>query len=234
MNRFTIILMMAVMAVTAAAQDIQHHVVNVGDFTHLVVDHSINVEYKSSADSAGLAVFDARPEMVNTVMFSNNGKGKLTVKTDTEDVIGWALPTVKVYSRHLFTVENKGDSTVLVLKASTSNKFKASLEGNGRLSVRDIETDEVQAKIFTGRGQVAVAGKCAKANLSCTGVGTIQADNLIAVDVVATLNGPCNIGCHVDGELTVKGVGNGTLYYSGEPKLIKNRALGCNLQPIGK
>lgn len=218
--------------VGAAAQDVQHHVVNVGDFTHLVVDHSINVEYKSSADSAGLAVFDARPEMVNTVMFSNNGKGKMSVKIDTDDVVGWTLPTVTIYSRHLFTVENKGDSTVRVLKVSAPNKFKAVLEGNGRLSVRNIDADEVQAKIFTGRGQIAIAGKCAKANLSCTGVGTIQADNLVAVDVVATLNGPCNIGCHVDGELTVKGVGNGTLYYSGQPKLIKNRSLGGNLQPI--
>lgn len=225
-------LLMAASTVGLAAQDVQHHVVNVGDFTHLVVDHAINVEYKSSADSAGLAVFDARPEMVNTVMFSNNGKGKMTVKIDTEGVVGWQLPTVTIYSRHLFTVENKGDSTVRVLKVSTANKFKAVLEGNGRLSVRNIDTDEVQAKIFTGRGQIAIAGKCAKANLSCTGVGTIQADNLVAVDVVATLNGPCNIGCHVDGELTVKGVGNGTLYYSGQPKLIKNRSLGGNLQPI--
>ncbi|MDE7473574.1 MAG: DUF2807 domain-containing protein [Muribaculaceae bacterium] len=234
MNKFIILLAMAVAAVTATAQDVQHHVVNVGDFTHLVVDHSINVEYKSSADSAGLAVFDARPEMVNTVMFSNNGKGKMTVKVDTEGVIGWALPTLKIYSRHLFSIENKGDSTVRALKVSTPNKFKASLEGNGRLSVRDIDTDEVQAKIFTGRGQIAVSGKCVKANLSCTGVGTIQADKLVAVDVVATLNGPCNIGCHVDGELTLKGLGNGTLYYSGEPKLIKNRSLGGNLQPIDR
>ncbi len=231
------LLMLSVIAVTtlkAPAQDLQHHVLDVGDFTHLMVGSDINVDYKSSADSAGLVVFDAMPEMVNCVMFSNNGKGKLTIKTDLTDVVGRQLPTLRIYSRHLFTIENRGDSTVRTFKVSCGSKFKVSLEGNGRLSVRDIDTDEVNAGIFTGRGQIALYGRCTKANLSCTGAGTIQADKLQATNVSATINGACSIGCNVSAELSVKGVGKGTLYYVGNPTIIKNRSLGGKIESLNE
>ncbi|MBD5180724.1 MAG: hypothetical protein HDT01_05430, partial [Bacteroidales bacterium] len=189
------LLISLVAAVTGLAQNIQHHVVEVGDFTHLEVDHAINVDYCSVADSAGLAVFDAAPEITNYIQFKNNGKGKLEIEIELNEDNQYPknLPTLKIYSRFLTHIENSADSTVRVMSVNAGPKFKAVLIGNGRLSLKDVFTDDLTAKIMTGRGQLAISGKTQKAHLSITGVGAIQADELVAEEVTATVTGPCTI-----------------------------------------
>lgn len=217
----------------ALAQEIQRHAVNVGDFTSLRVAKAINVDYKSNPDSAGTAVFQAPVDLVNAIMFTNNGKGRLSIEIDMTETNTRQLPTVTVYSRFLTSIENLADSTVRAFNVNAGPKFKARLEGNGRLSLRGIDTDEVTAKVFTGRGQIAIDGRCAKASLSCTGPGSIQADQLTADNVNATLTGTGSIGCNPTTELTVKGTGPGTVYHTGEPE-IKNRSIGCKIKKIGE
>ncbi len=215
------------------AQELQRHAVNVGDFTSLRVVNAINVDYKSHPDSAGIAVFQAPVDLVNAIMFINNGKGKLSIELDIVGLENRQLPTLTVYSRFLTSIENLADSTVRAFNVNAGPKFKARLEGNGRLSLRDIYTDEVSAKVFTGRGQLAIDGRCTKASLSCSGPCTIQADQLTASKVTATINGACVIGCTAADELSVKGIGSGTVYYNGEP-LIKNRSIGGKIKKVGE
>lgn len=236
MNHLVCSIALALCAATTAASAqtaAKHHVLRVGDFTKLTVVNALNVNYKSHPDSAGMAVFDAPADMVNAVMFSNNGKGKLTVTTDVADRRQQRpLPVVTVYSRSLVYIENRGDSTVRASDINAGPKFKASLEGNGRLAIHHINANEVNGKVFTGRGQLAIDGRCTKARLTCYGVGTIQADGLEATDVTATVNGTCDIGCCATGTLTVQGTGPGTVYYLGTPALIKNRSINAKTSPL--
>ena len=233
MNRLFLFIALAFSCVTAMrAQSTQHHVVNVGDFTHLRVVNAINVDYKSSPDSAGMAVFDAPVDLVNAIIFYNNNKGKLSIELDIMDINTKTIPTVTVYSRFLTNIENVADSTVRAFNVNAGPKFKARLEGYGRLSLRGIDTGEVQATVFTGRGQLAISGRCDKASLSTSGPCAIQADELVASEVSATITGPGVIGCHARDMLSVKGLlGKGTVYYRGKPT-IKNRTLGVKVQPI--
>lgn len=225
--RHTILILLAAVAMAASAAPKQRHTIKVGHFTELNVRHSVNVDYRSNPDSAGLAVFEAAPEAVNTVMFKNNGKGRLQIEVDAEPEE--TLPTVTVYSSYLTKIENSGDSTVRAFKVNAGPKFMATLMGNGRLSIRDIETDEVTAKQLTGRGQLALTGRCRKASLNCTGVGAIQADNLRAQEVSVSIVGPVSVGCCATELLSVKGMGPGKVYYAGNPRTIKNRSAGPTL-----
>jgi len=220
-------------SVVSRGQTLQYHVVDVGDFTNLRVVNAVNVDYKSNPDSAGLAVFHAPAELVNTIMFINNGKGKLSIELDIVSIDKRELPTITVYSRFLTSIENLADSTVRAFNVNAGPKFKARLEGNGRLSLRNVYTDEVTAKVFTGRGQLAIDGRCTKASLSCTGPCTIQADQLTASKVSATVNGTGSIGCNASEELTVKGAGSGTVYHAGEPH-VKNRSIGIKIKKVGE
>lgn len=228
------ILFMMVASLPVMAQTKQHHVLNVGDFTHLSVVNGINVDYKSHPDSAGMAVFDAVPSLVNSVIFINNGKGKLSIEVDVMNKNATELPIVTVYSHFLTNIENMADSTVRAFSVNAGPKFKAKIEGNGRLSIRGIYADEVSAKIFTGSGQLAIDGKCTKSNLSMTGVGAIQADHLIASKSTVTVNGTGSIGCHATEQITVKGTGPGAVYYSGNPPTVKNRSINVKLRPMEK
>lgn len=216
------------------AQNLQHHVVEVGDFTQLVVNNGINVDYCSVADSAGLAVFDAPAALTNYIQFKNNGRGKLEIDIELNEDNQYPrdLPTVKIYSRFLTNIENSADSTVRAMSVNAGPKFKAVLIGNGRLSLKDLYTDDLTAKIMTGRGQLAISGKTQKAHLSITGVGAIQADELDASEVTATVTGPCTIGCKATESLTVKGMGPGTVYYAGQPKIIKNRSISGKIKSL--
>lgn len=230
---YTVILIILTAVNAVNAQQVQRHVVNVGDFTSLRVVNAINVDYKSHPDSAGKAVFHAPVDLVNAIMFINNGKGKLSIELDIAGAETRKLPTVTVYSRFLTSIENIADSTVRAFNVNAGPKFKARLEGNGRLSLRNIDTDEVSAKVFTGRGQLAIDGRCSKASLSCTGPCAIQADQLIADKVDATITGTGSIGCSPSTELTVKGTGPGTVYYGGSPT-VKNRSIKGKIKKIGE
>lgn len=224
---------MAMTAITMSAQTVtQRHSVEVGNFTEVNVKHSINVDYRSCPDSAGLAVFEAPASMANVVMFKNNGKGKLTIEIDVDPEQTNPLPTVHIYSHFLTKIENSGDSTVRAFDVNAGPKFSATMVGNGRLSIRDIKTDELSGKQLTGRGQLAISGECRKASLNCTGVGAIQADNLKAREVSATVVGPVSLGCYAWETLVVKGTGPGTVYYSGNPAKLRNRSLGPKLVAI--
>lgn len=229
-----VIVMAASCACVAVAADKSHYTIKVDDFSELNVVNAINVDYVCSTDSAGLAVFDATPDMASLLMFSNNGKNRLTIQTATDGVKYTGLPTVRVYSNFLTKVENSGDSLVRVLTVAPGPKFTATLIGNGRLSVRDITANQVDASIKTGNGQMAVSGKCQNANLHNTGAGSIQADGLVATNTKCSVVGTGTIGCYVKENLSVQGMGTGKVYYVGEPSKIKNRSMGIKYMKLGE
>ena len=134
--KIVVAIFMVMTVITAKAQDIQHFVVKVGDFTHLsVVDH-INVEYVCNPDSTGFAKFTAKPAMANQMIFTNNGKGKLSVSVGSDSVYSEHLPTVTIYSKFLQHAENLGDSMLVVKSIASAPRVKFKLMNNGNLRKR--------------------------------------------------------------------------------------------------
>lgn len=217
-------------AATAAAE----YALNVKDFTQLVVDDGFNVEYKSSADSAGMAVFHAPKNIADKIIFENNNKGKLVIQKSfhEEDELVEGLPVITVYSRFLKEVKNNGDSTVRVLSVQPTMEFKATVIGNGRLVVRGLDCSKFEGAIKTGNGTMVVTGKCVQAILSNTGTGAIQADNLEAENVSCRFFGTGTTGCWATKVLTVKGVMAGKLYYRNKPERIRNYSVGVKIYSL--
>ena len=229
-DRCLFILMFVLLGIaTGSAQSTARYELDVKDFTELMVTDGINVDYKSNSDSVGKAVFQASSDIASVIMFSNNGKQKLEIKlAETEAPMEYKnLPTVTIYSKFLTKVTNRGYSTVRVLSVSPGPNFKAQLEGNGRLVVRDIDTNSVEGSIFTGNGVLVINGKCSSAKLNNKGVGSIQADGLDAEMVKCVQIGTGYVGCSASKELTIYGA-SGKVYYKGSP-LIKNRSIGIKV-----
>lgn len=219
-------------AVASQGQNLTKYELNVGEFNELKVVDGINVDYKCNPDSTGLAVFTSVPEKASAFIF-NNKNGKLSMQISTESVGLKDMPTVTVYSKYLTKVENSGDSTVRVVSVAQGPKFTANLIGNGRLSVRDIEIEEVNGKITTGNGTLAINGICERANISFKATGVIQADGLKANQVSVSAYGTGSVGVWAVKKLNVTGMGSTTVYYKGEPE-IKNRSIGVKLEKIGQ
>lgn len=210
----------------AMAQSARRYELKVNDFNELRVDNHIAVNYICNPDSAGYAVFDATDEQAGWVLFDNNGRGKLSVQTDTDYPKGEKMPHITVYSSSLEKVVNSGDSLVKVYNLPAADKFKAILIGNGRLSVPEVEASKVEASIHSGNGQLTIEGRCTEAKLHLVGTGTILADRLTAVTIKATVVGTGHIGCNPTEAITVMGAGSGSVLYRQAPPTIKSRGVG--------
>lgn len=226
MKHIFITLLTLAAPIIGMGQSTQRYELKVNDFKELRVDNDIAVDYYCNPDSAGYAVFTATDAQSGWVLFDNNGRGKLSVQTDTDYPAGEKMPRIRVYSSSLEKVVNSGDSLVKVYNLPAANKFKAVLIGNGRLSVPGVEASTVEASIHSGNGQLTIEGRCTEAKLHLVGTGTILADRLEAVKVKATVVGTGHIGCSPSEAITVMGAGSGSVLYRQAPPTIKSRGVG--------
>lgn len=217
-----------------SAEEVHRYELKVGDFDRLVVDDGINVEYFSTEDSVGIAVYEATKQVADHLIFDSSKDGRLLIQKqfhgDGELTDG--LPTVKVYSRFLTRVQNNGDSTVSVLRVSNTPEFKATVMGNGTVIVNDIHCTRLAGSIKTGHGQLLITGVCDKATFNNTGVGSIQADGLKCNEASCRFFGTGTTGVWALNTLIVKGMFAGKLYYKGTPAKLKNYSMGVKMFSI--
>lgn len=219
------------LAIVAFASEPRNYTLKVNDFTTLKVADGINVEYVGDPSSEGSASYSATPDVASMLVFTNS-KGTLEIALADRPTIDIDIPTVTVSSKFLTKVENAGDSTVRVTKLNPMPEFKARLVGNGRLSIKGLDTTTTLATIDSGNGTIVLEGKTTTAKLNNTGAGTIQADRLEANEVKCRQIGTGSIGCNVKTRLAVFGAGSGYIYYRGHPTTIQKRIIGIKLSPI--
>ena len=202
---------------------------NVQDFSELVVDNDLSVDYFCSPDSAGWAVFTCLPQKAEMIMFNNN-KSCLRIQLDTESKNVGDMPKIKVYSSTLSKVVNSGDSIVRVFSPAAVTQLKSHLIGNGILELFDVHVSNMEAGITTGKCTIRISGKAQKAKLHNVGTGLIDAKGLVASQVKCILMGG-HIECNAGDNLTISGAG-GNVKYHGTPKKLSNRSLGAKLEKV--
>ena len=218
--------MMALVAMAGLAQATRHEV-KVGNFTRLALVDNINVNYRCNADSAGVAVFMCHQDVADRLIFSLNGKGRLSIQVEDEYERLGNLPTITLYSSSLDEAENAGDSTLRISGLPPMKEFKLRLIDNGKIIARGLRASQLELQILSGKGKIIADGSCDDLALRLVGTGEIQADNVTATQVSCRIMGTGRVGCHVNGgELKVSGSGTGKVYYKGEPSKVTVRKLG--------
>lgn len=235
MNKFIIVIMSALLVSLGLSNTClaktEKYQLNVHDFAELKVIDGLNVEYTTSADSAGWVSFECEPQYASHLMFTND-KNILKIQIDFENLPTGSLPTVYVRSSSLLKVENSGDSTVTINNLKEVNTFNARLIGNGTLIVKNVKADNVKASISTGAGHMVISGQAERAKLSNIGTGPLEATHLKCQTVKCWLVGTGPIDCYVTEELKVLGAGSGTVYYGGNPKKVTNHTIGVKIQEV--
>lgn len=201
----------------------------VGQFTALSVMDGAKVVYRCVPDTTGIVRYSGRQEFDNAFIIHNN-KGNLKIQVNTEDVGKPDLPTIYVYSDYLNKVYNSSDNSIIVENPAPTPVFNAQQVGNGSISVTGLKATEVNAKITTGMGGIALSGTCSTANFHMLGTGIIQADNLKSDTVNCRIFGGGTIGCNPESALNARGIGSTKIYYKGEPKI--SRKGGGKIIPI--
>ena len=226
-QRVLISLALVIATLFAARAQVQHFSINVGDFTRLALVDDVNVNYRCNADSAGLVVFDATPEVANAMIFSLSNKSRLTIQIDDNFERKGHLPNLTIYSSTLDEVENAGDSILRVEGLPAMKDFKVRLVDNGKVILRHIRASQLELQILSGKGKIIADGSCDDLSLKLVGTGEIQADQVTATNVSCRIVGTGSMGCNVNGGLLkVSGSGTGKVYYKGNPSKVTVRKLG--------
>lgn len=226
-----LILVITTLATILPAVAQRKYAVEVGDFTDLRIENSIGVDYYCNPDSAGYVIVDAT-DHPDYFYFSNNGKGKLTIQTSADYPPGEPLVNLVVYSNRLEKITNSGDSLVCAHNLVPVEEFSAKIIGNGTLKVDYIEASIINAAVDSGHGDLTIAGKAAKTSFRNVGKGTIFAGDLTAPMAKASIVGTGAVICNPVEEITIMGMGSGTVFYINEPAKIKNRGVGIKHSPL--
>lgn len=208
------------------------YLLDVKDFSELQVVDNLNVIHRCNPDSAGYATFTCTPDLATSVIFSNN-KNKLKIQKNTDLTLNdLTFPTITVYSNYLVSVENSGDSTVIIDSPAAGALFKARIIGNGKLLAYNIHATQTEGNLDTGKGYMYLEGNTRLAKLKNIGTGIIRADKLNAKLGSVTILGTGAVYCKVEEDVTVKGMGSGKVYVTGNPT-IKKRSIG-NIEVINE
>lgn len=98
------------------------------------------------------------------------------------------------------------------------------LEGTGTMNI-DVDTENIEAGI-EGSGEIRLNGSAVNSDLSIIGSGRIKADNMITEVCSAYISGSGIMDVHVLNALDVTIIGDGIVYYKGNPPVVETSISG--------
>ncbi len=230
MKKVSIIICAGIIALGACAAGKSKYRPRFNDFNDLTVSSDLNVVYKCNPDSAGYAVFECHPSVAHAITFSFN-KAKLKIEVSSDSALLHDLPTVTVYSSSLAKATNLGCETITLESPAPVEDLSLKVIGNGAIVATEVKCTRLSAASQAGKGTITVSGAVNEASYTIAGVGAIDAAATTSVKSKCWVAGTGSIWCDAREALTVYGVGSGTVYYTGQPK-IKKRAPGVKLEQL--
>jgi hypothetical protein len=116
-------------------------------------------------------------------------------------------------------------SEALTIYVSMPNLTRYKMEGAGKTIVNNVQGESLTL-LYEGVGMLSVNGKVKNLKLSAEGIGMVDAKNLIADDVNASVEGIGSVRVFATEKLVASVDGIGSLHYYGNPRSIKKTISG--------
>ena len=117
------------------------------------------------------------------------------------------------------------DGLKIKIKVYTNDLTRIQNSGAASIRMKKLDTDKLTV-VNSGVGEIVVAGIADDADLICSGVGSINAENLKALNVKANVSGVGSITCYASEKIEGRVSGVGSLRYAGNPKHKDNQRTG--------
>ena len=114
------------------------------------------------------------------------------------------------FTRHGINIQAKQ----VRIKIYTNDLTKIHNSGAANIWMEKLDTDKIEI-LNSGVGEIRVSGITDDAKLVCSGVGSIDAEHLKALNVVANVSGVGSITCHASESIEGSVSGVGSLKYAG-------------------
>ena len=163
-----------------------------------------SVELIQSDDKDGTVELTAPENYIEFYSFESKGN-KLDIGFKKRNInIDGTKNKIKVYTNDLIKIQNSGAASIRMDK---------------------LDTDKLTV-VNSDVGEIRVAGITDDADLINSGVGSIEAKDLKALNVKATVSGVGSISCYASEKLDGNVSGVGSLKYAGHPKHLEKRRTG--------
>lgn len=163
-----------------------------------------NVELIQSEEKSGLVELTAPDNYVEFYKFESDGK-KLTINFDKKLVnIQTKDVKIRVYTCDLIKLENSGAANI---------------------NMDRLDTDIIEIT-NSGVGHITIGGVADNVQLINSGVGSIDASKLKALNVKASVSGVGSIDCYTSESIKGSVSGVGSLNYNGHPKQKETKRSG--------
>ena len=162
------------------------------------------VELIQSETKNGVVELTAPDNYIELYKFDSDGKEldinftKKGINIHTKEV------KIKIYTSDLVRIENRGAAGI---------------------SMDSLDTDRIEI-VNSGVGDIKISGITDDAYLTCSGVGSIHAEGLKALNVKANISGVGSIECYASENIEGRVSGVGSLKYGGNPKQKNNSRTG--------
>ena len=138
------------------------------------------------------------------------------VKTETSD------DTLKIYSADKISPKTK-----LLVRISLPELTKLEVSGASGATATNIKGDSIELRA-SGASKIKAVGEIKDLNAEASGASTIEASNLIAENADVDSNGASALITAPINDLKAQASGASTVYYTGEPKNIKQDVSGAS------
>lgn len=130
--------------------------------------------------------------------------------------------TIPVESISALSLSGSGE--IVGKKTLKANNFETAMSGSGDIIIA-LDVNSLKASM-SGSGDMALSGKASDFDVSISGSGDVNAYDLIADNVDATVSGSANVKVTAIKEIIAKVSGSGDIDYRGNPEKIDTKVSG--------
>jgi len=179
----------------------------------------------AKTETRTLASFNALDvEYVGEIVVRSQGQESFTISGD-DNIIQSITTEVKNGTLYIRGTKGYSPQQKLQITISTPDVKRFVFDGVGEANLSNIKNDRLEI-VVTGVGSFSASGETKEVDITLSGVGSVDAKNLRAVNAKVNSNAVGSVDLYVTGQLDIKSSGIGEINYYGNPKIVNKQAEG--------
>jgi len=179
----------------------------------------------AKTEKRSVASFDSLDvKYVGTIAVRSQEQENVQISGD-DNIIPFITTEVKNGTLYVRATKGYRPEQKLQIRVSTPNVKRFVFDGVGEANLSNVKNDRIEIDI-RGVGSFTASGETKEADITVSGVGSLDAKNLRAVNAKVNSSAVGNADLYVTGQLDVKASGVGEVNYYGNPKIVNKQAEG--------
>jgi hypothetical protein len=176
-------------------------------------------------EKRSIASFDSiDANYVGSIQVRSQGQDSLEISGD-DNIIPLITTEVKNGTLYIRPTKGYNPQQKLQIIISTPDLKKFVFDGVGKANLSNVKNDRLEI-VVNGVGDFSASGETKEADITLSGVGSLDAKNLHTVNAKVNSTGVGNVDIYVTGQLDAQASGVGKINYYGSPKIVNRQTEG--------